>query len=159
MLAGGLALSVGFMPAAAVYAADDLAPAEATTNAELDPDNDIRGLRVNLEGGSRPISTSLFALVAADGALLHTYCVELHVAIDHDYPEMEEVPWDDYPDPDSPFHQNRDYVNWILHESYPAASLEEIEETVDHDFDDGLSVDEAIAAEVLSAVRTQLAQP
>ncbi|NED99014.1 thioester domain-containing protein [Phytoactinopolyspora halotolerans] len=140
---------IGLGSTAAVVAADeggDLAPAEAQAKAQLFPERHVSGLRVNLEDSSRPVGTTLFGLQADDGALLQTYCVELHVPIDPEHTGYEEVPWDAYPNPDSPFHQNRDKVNWILHHSYPAVDLAGIEQAVEHEFDGGLSVEEAVAA-------------
>lgn len=123
---------------------DDKRVAEATATARLDG-NDVAGLRVRLDGRGEQ-RTMLIGLSTPDGAALQTYCVELHMPIDMDHPDMREVPWDAYPNPESPFHENRDRINWILHHSYPEVELSDIEAEVDHDFRNGLSAEEAIAA-------------
>ena len=52
------------------------------------------------------------------------YCVEIHTSIDREH-AMVEQPWDEYPNADSPFNQNRDKINWILHNGFPVMSADD----------------------------------
>ncbi|MQA11049.1 MAG: TQXA domain-containing protein [Pseudonocardiaceae bacterium] len=118
-------------------------PAGAQTDASLDHQN-TAGLSVNMVDKGR-LTTKLIGLGTA-GKHFDTYCVEIDTSIDPNHPDMTEVPWDSYPDDESPFHKNRAKVNWVLHHSYPAVELDKLSETVDADFVNGLNKQEAIAA-------------
>jgi TQXA domain-containing protein/LPXTG-motif cell wall-anchored protein len=72
------------------------------------------------------------------------YCVEVHTDIDEEH-DMVERPWDDYPNEDSPFNDNRAKINWVLHHGYPAKSLEALTAQFP-DAHDGIDTLEAIAA-------------
>lgn len=141
----GAGVLAGTTVLAAAPAAGALEVAGPEARAALDATRNVPGLHVNLDehGG---VSTALIGLTADDGAALRTFCVELHTDLDYRNPDMTEVPWDSYPDPSSPFHQNRDKIHWILQNSFPAAELTEVETAVGGDFDGGLSTEEAIAA-------------
>jgi TQXA domain-containing protein len=122
------------------------AGAEDTT-AKLDRSSDVEGLPVKLDNGNQ-LQTHLLGLELADGAKLKAYCVDIRTPIDRNHPDMVERPWDGHPKPDSPFHQNRDKINWILHHSYPATELEALKKTLTdagETIEGDLSVKEAIA--------------
>lgn len=90
------------------------------------------------------IPTNLLGFTMSDGTQLGMYCVEIHTDIDAEH-DMVERPWDDYPDPDSPFNKNRAKINWVLHHGYPALSLDAITAQLPPTHD-GIDVLEAIAA-------------
>jgi TQXA domain-containing protein len=120
-------------------------PAAAETEASLDFQN-TSGLPIYL--ASHPEhrwSTNLIGL-GVNGKHLDTYCIELTTMVDTKHPDMTERPWDAYPNANSPFHRNRDKVNWVLHHSYPALDTDKIVATLGRDFNGGLSAAEAIAA-------------
>lgn len=120
-------------------------PATAQTDASLDFQN-TSGLPIYL--ASHPDhrwSTNLIGL-GTGGKHLDTYCIELTTMVDTNHPDMTERPWDSYPNANSPFHGNRDKVNWVLHHSYPALDTDKIVAALGHDFNGGLSAGEAIAA-------------
>ncbi|MEU6149977.1 thioester domain-containing protein [Actinosynnema sp. NPDC047251] len=54
------------------------------------------------------------------------YCVELPTPLEDSTP-LEEVPWNEHPNPDTKFKQNAAKVNWILHHSYPTLSVEQVQ--------------------------------
>jgi TQXA domain-containing protein/LPXTG-motif cell wall-anchored protein len=126
--------SVTVMLAAAI-------PAAAQTEARLD-NRWTDGLTVNLVG-HEPTKTTLIGL-GVNGKHLDTYCVELRTSVDPRYPDMVEVPWDEYPSKESPFHVNRNKVNWVLHHSYPTVDLKTLGETAG--VEGNVSEQEAIAA-------------
>jgi TQXA domain-containing protein len=75
------------------------------------------------------------------------YCVEIHTNIDREH-EMIEQPWDEYPNPDSPFHDNRDKINWVLHNGFPVKSTDDLAAKLTEggaSLTDGLDEKEAIA--------------
>lgn len=144
-LGAGLAVIAGaaiLTPTTAV--AFDVADAEA--KAEIHPEGNVPGYTVNRAGGGT-VNAILLGLLADDGAELKTYCVEIDVPINDDS-GMTEVPWDAYPEPDAPFTENADHILWVLQHSYPVVPVEEIESALagDVEFNDGLSVREAITA-------------
>ncbi|MCP2164449.1 thioester domain-containing protein [Goodfellowiella coeruleoviolacea] len=94
-------------------------PAAAATTAHIDPHGGEGGYQVRLTKPGQEVSTSLIGLRVDGDKPVKTYCVELHVSVDSKV-GMVEVPWDKYPEADSPFHKNRDKINWILHHSYPS---------------------------------------
>lgn len=98
------------------------ATAEPVTG-KVDRDADVIGYQVNVgDGWLGTIPTDLLGFELADGTKLGMYCVEIHTDIDEEH-DMVERPWDDYPDADSPFHENRAKINWVLHHGYPAQTL------------------------------------
>lgn len=144
--AGVLAAAVALPFGALTASAAEVAEAEIQA-AHLDPDQNYDGLSVQLVGSDHTTETRLFGLSMDDGTWLKTYCVEFTVGLNGDYPNMTEVGWDEYPGgPDSPFHVNRDHVNWILHHSSPALDGPAIEGESGLTFENGLSVEEAITA-------------
>lgn len=106
--------------------------------------NDTAGYPVNLEsrGG---LSTKLMSLELGGGETLRVYCVEIDEEVDRDR-TMVEHDWDGYPNPDSPFHnkQNRQKINWVLHNAYPVAGVDKLEKALGGKVD--LNKREAITA-------------
>ncbi|HEV7649538.1 MAG TPA: Cys-Gln thioester bond-forming surface protein [Actinophytocola sp.] len=111
-------------------------------------DGGTGGYNVNVGGdGLGNLQTSLIGFRLTDGTQLGMYCVEIHTNIDRDH-EMAEQPWDEYPNADSPFNQNRDKINWVLHNGFPVKSVDDLAAKVTEDgaaLNDGLDEKEAIA--------------
>lgn len=130
--------------AALVLATAAPATADPVTGS-VDPDANVIGYQVNVgDDWLGTIPTNLLGFTLSDGTKLGMYCVEIHTDIDEDH-DMVERPWDDYPNPDSPFHDNRAKINWVLHHGYPAKSLDALS-TQFPDAHDGIDALEAIAA-------------
>mgnify|MGYP001259420257 CR=1 FL=1 len=109
-------------------------------------DGSTNGYVVNLDSESQ--TTTLFNLSLEGGNSLRAYCVEISVRVDPSRP-LYESPWDEFPNPDSPFHGNRDHINWVLHHGYPEQSLSDLEQTLTEqgvELHNGLSQREAITA-------------
>jgi TQXA domain-containing protein/LPXTG-motif cell wall-anchored protein len=120
------------------------ATAEAVTG-RADSDLNVIGYQVNVgDGWLATIPTSLLGFTLSDGTQLGMYCVEIHTGIDEEH-DMVERPWDDYPNEDSPFNDNRAEINWVLHHGYPAKSLAALTAQFP-DAHDGIDALEAIAA-------------
>jgi TQXA domain-containing protein len=110
-------------------------------------DGGTGGYNVNVGDGLRNLSTSLIGFRLEDGTKLGMYCVEIHTRIDRDHP-MVEQPWDNYPNEGSPFNQNRNKINWILHNGFPVMSVDQLGGTLTEGgatLNDGLDEKEAIA--------------
>ena len=91
------------------------------------------------------VQASLINLKLDDGTTLKTYCVQIDVELQKQDP-LTEQPWDNYPDKKLPFNQNRDKINWVLHNSYPVLDFDTIAKTTGIAFHDGLTSAEAITA-------------
>ncbi|TDD70232.1 TQXA domain-containing protein [Jiangella aurantiaca] len=140
--AGALAAGLLVLGPATAFA---LAGVPVSPRAELNQANDVDGLDVMLERDVPPSGTETRLVgLEDDGAALWAYCVQFFEPLNYDEPQMVEVPWNEYPDPDSPFHENRDEIHWILQNSYPVLDLNEVETAAGGEFNDGLSVEEAI---------------
>lgn len=87
------------------------------------------GMSVSLDGRDGDVRTLLLGLRLDDGTELKTYCVELHVSA-REGARMSEAPWERYPGTSAPFEVQPDKVLWILHNSYPNVSLNELGEKV-----------------------------
>ncbi|WP_298181370.1 Cys-Gln thioester bond-forming surface protein [Saccharomonospora sp.] len=127
------ALSLGSIPASA-------------DEAKARIDRGTNGYTVNLDSESQ--ITTLFNLSLGGGNSLRAYCVEISVSVDPSRP-LYESPWDEFPNPDSPFHENRDHINWVLQHGYPAHDLSALEQTLAEqgvELHNGLSEKEAITA-------------
>ncbi|NIJ14440.1 TQXA domain-containing protein/LPXTG-motif cell wall-anchored protein [Saccharomonospora amisosensis] len=114
----------------------------------IDNNNGTQGHRVNLGHGYAGMKTVLFKLDLDGGNSLRSYCVEIDVPIDPKR-SMQERPWDEFPNPDSPFHENRNEINWVLHHGYPASDLDALAGVLTEqgaELHDGLDQKEAIAA-------------
>lgn len=112
---------------------------------KVDPAGNVIGYQVNVgDDWLSTIPTNLLGFELSDGTKLGMYCVEIHTDIDGEH-DMVEQPWDEYPNPDSPFHANRAKINWVLHHGYPAMSLDAIAAALPETHD-GIDVLEAIAA-------------
>lgn len=133
-----LAATAGIAVMAAAPVAAE--PAKGTLTREK-----TTGLELNIVGMAKPIDASLMHMRLADGSTLKVYCVEIHTDARHDQ-AMVERPWDSYPNAQSPFHANRNKINWVLHHGYPATSLDELRKLKLAWSPDGLEEYEAIAA-------------
>jgi TQXA domain-containing protein len=109
--------SVALMMTAGVPAGADPA------SGKVDPKGYTHGYHVNVGKKHSDISASLISLELTDGSRLQTYCVEIKTDIDTKH-QMVEQPWDKYPSEDSPFHANRDKINWVLHNGYPVVGTD-----------------------------------
>ncbi|WP_199430681.1 Cys-Gln thioester bond-forming surface protein [Qaidamihabitans albus] len=140
--------------AGAVVAGASLAVLSAALPASADEasgrliqSHDTGGHRVNIEGKDKSLSTALLGLKLDGGSMLHMYCVEINVRIDRGQ-DMVETPWDEYPNEDSPFHDNREKINWVLQHGYPAVDVDALEQQLTENgsnLNNGLDKREAIA--------------
>jgi TQXA domain-containing protein/LPXTG-motif cell wall-anchored protein len=123
-----------------------VAPASADpVTGRADSDGNVIGYQVNVgDDWLATIPTNLLGFTMSDGTQLGMYCVEIHTDIDEEH-DMVERPWDDYPNADSPFNDNRAKINWVLHHGYPATSVEALSARFP-DAHDGIDVLEAVAA-------------
>ncbi|MGH3880399.1 MAG: thioester domain-containing protein [Actinophytocola sp.] len=134
--AGVVGAAAVLMMAAAIPASAD--PASGVV------DGGSEGFNVNVgDGKLKNISTSLIGFRLEDGTKLGMYCVEIHTRIDREH-AMVEQPWDEYPNADSPFHSNRDKINWVLHNGFPVKSTDDLAAQLGEGLTDGLSEREAI---------------
>ncbi|AUS78650.1 TQXA domain-containing protein [Actinoalloteichus sp. AHMU CJ021] len=100
-------------------------PAAASTKGHYDNTNEVKGERIHLTDRSS-VPTVLLPLVLEDGTELLTYCVELTVTAANKAP-YHEVPWDQYPtDQNASFPTAPGKVLWILQNSYPQVSVDEL---------------------------------
>jgi TQXA domain-containing protein/LPXTG-motif cell wall-anchored protein len=75
-------------------------------------------------------STSLIGVeLKEDGKedRFHAYCVELPTILEKGKP-LREVPWDKHPNPNTKFKENAGKVLWILTNSFPTKSVEDVNE-------------------------------
>jgi TQXA domain-containing protein/LPXTG-motif cell wall-anchored protein len=63
-----------------------------------------------------------------------TYCVELPTPLE-DSDALKEAPWGTHPNPKSKFPQNAGKVLWILQNSYPGKSMDEVKKAFGDNFD------------------------
>ncbi|PRX47799.1 LPXTG-motif cell wall-anchored protein/TQXA domain-containing protein [Prauserella shujinwangii] len=132
--------SLAVLGAALPASADEPNDAKGTV---LKSKQDIKGYAANVNGMS-DTPTSLIGLKLDQGNTLRMYCVQIEVNIRRGG-TMIETPWDQYPDQGSPFHKNRDKINWVLQHGYPAVDTAALAETLGADsLHDGLSKKEAI---------------
>ncbi|MGB3441623.1 MAG: thioester domain-containing protein [Actinophytocola sp.] len=92
---------------------------------KVDPDSYVHGHHVNVGNGNEDVNASLISFELSDGTRLQMYCVEINTSIDKKH-QMVEQPWDKYPNADSPFHDNRDKINWVLHNGYPVVDTDRL---------------------------------
>ncbi len=136
------AASVALMTAAAIPAGAD--PATGT----VDENGYTNGFHVNVGPDHEDMSASLIGFTLADGTKLQMYCVEINTSIDKKH-AMVEKPWDQYPNAESPFHENRDKINWVLHKGFPVVSAEALTTLLTEQgvaLKDGIDKKEAISA-------------
>lgn len=115
---------------------------------KVDPDGYTNGYHVNLGKGYEDMSTSLISFELTDGTKLQMYCVEIDTRIDKTH-SMVEKAWDSYPNPDSPFHDNRAKINWVLHKGFPVADTATLTKVLTDQgakLTNGIDEKEAIAA-------------
>lgn len=112
--------------AAAIVLAVTAPAAADPASGRVNPAGNVIGYQVNVgDDWLGTIPTNLLGFTLSDGTELGMYCVEIHTDIDAEH-DMVERPWDDYPNPDSPFNANRAKINWVLHHGYPAQTLDAI---------------------------------
>jgi TQXA domain-containing protein len=112
-------------------------------------DGGALGLNVDVgDGFKNDLSTQLIGLTLDDGTKLGTYCVEIDTGLDRAQPLVEKD-WSDYPDQRSPFNENKEMINWILHNGFPEKNTTELGQVLTSRgtaLNDGaLSVQEAVA--------------
>ncbi|PWW62185.1 thioester domain-containing protein [Actinokineospora spheciospongiae] len=140
-----LARAGAVMAVAAVTASVAALPAAADTARGRLQDGNAPGLIVNLKNNKDAQGIPLLRdFELADGSTLRVYCVEITVDASKDV-DMVESGWDKYPVADSPFHKNRDKINWVLHHGFPGTSLESLGK-LPLNFNDGLAQNEAVSA-------------
>ncbi|MFE9744066.1 thioester domain-containing protein [Saccharothrix saharensis] len=117
-------------------------PAAAADKVKVEPDKgaDQPGMGIYLERDGKPvelpkhktgdpINAELIGLKIVEGGQGQTaraYCVELPTPL-YDGKKLEEVPWDQHPNPNTKFKVNAAKVNWVLQNSYPALDEEDAE--------------------------------
>ncbi|GAA5123689.1 Cys-Gln thioester bond-forming surface protein [Haloechinothrix salitolerans] len=139
--AGAVVLGASF----AVLSTATPASADDASGTVLGPRHETAGYKVNVENKTN-LHTALFGLKLDGGNTLRMYCVEIEVDLRHGE-TMVETPWDQYPNPESPFHENRGKIHWVLQNGYPNVGIEALEAAVGADtLHDGLSKKEAITA-------------
>jgi len=138
----------GIMGAAAVLMMAAAVPASADP-ATGRVDGGALGLNVNVgDGFKSDLSTQLIGLNLDDGTKVGVYCVEIDTALDRAQPLVEKD-WREYPNQESPFNENRDQINWILHNGFPEKQTAEISKVLTDRgtalSDGSLNVKEAVA--------------
>ncbi|MCE7009459.1 thioester domain-containing protein [Kibdelosporangium philippinense] len=121
-------------------------PASAgSVTGKIDKTADVNGPLVLMDG--MEVDTKLIGLrLDGDkGDTIQTYCVQIEQDIDDKGPGYIEADWNKHPQKGSPFHDNSAKINWVLHNGYPNLKAEKLAEKVKGDFENGLSVAEAIA--------------
>lgn len=134
--------SVALMVSAAIPAGADPAVGK------VDSQNYTHGHHVNLGGKYKDLSASLISFELTDGTQLKMYCVEIATPIDKKH-QMVERPWDQFPNKKSPFHKNRDKINWILHHGFPVVGADKLTKVLTDQgatLNDGIDQKEAISA-------------
>jgi TQXA domain-containing protein len=135
--------SVALMMTAAIPAGADPA------SGNVDPKGYTNGHHVNVGDGDRAdLGASLITLKLTDGTVLKMYCVEIDTDIDKKH-KMVERPWDDYPNAQSPFNDNRDKINWILHNGFPVVGADTLTDLLTEQgvkLKNGIDQKEAISA-------------
>lgn len=126
------------------------APAGADAASGLvDHGADVPGFTVDVgDDVFAALDTSLIGLKLADGGVLGTYCVEISTEIDEEQ-ELVERPWEEYPADGSPFTENQDKLNWVLHNGFPVRAPEELTDVLTEagaELSDGIDEREAVTA-------------
>ncbi len=139
--AGVVGAAVLLMMAAAIPASSDPVTGRV--------DNGARGLNVDVgDGFKNDLSTQLIGLTLDDGTKLGTYCVEIDTALDRAQPLVERE-FDAFPDQASAFNDNRDMINFVLHNGFPEKDVQELTKLLADRgtalSDGSLSVEEAVA--------------
>lgn len=137
--AGAVAIGATF----ALLSTTTPASADDATGTVLGPRHNISGYKVNVDGMTN-LNTALFGLKLDGGNTLRMYCVEIKVDLRHGE-TMVETPWDQYPNPESPFRDNPGKIHWVLQNGYPSVETDALEAAIGADaLTDGLSEKEAI---------------
>jgi TQXA domain-containing protein len=142
-------VGAGVMGAAAVLMMAAAIPASADAARAVVSGDDQPGLNVNVgDGVKSKLSTALIGLRLDGGNTLGMYCIAINTPLDRKQ-AMVEGDFDKFPDAASPFNQNKDQINWILHESFPVKSPQKLTKLLTDKgvaLNDGtLSTQEAIA--------------
>lgn len=139
VLGASAILLVTALPAAAATPA---APPTQVTNVTVDgPNIDLGAVDLVGQPGA---PTGLLALKPDGGGDdLFAYCVQIGTNEGKRHTPMHHAPWAQYPDPNSAFKSDSGKVNWILHNSYPTAKLDDLAKAAGTST---LSVTEAVAA-------------
>ncbi|OLF17052.1 thioester domain-containing protein [Actinophytocola xanthii] len=88
------------------------------------------GYHVNMGRGKlKDIITKVIGLQLSDGSKLGMYCVAIRTGLDPKQ-ELVETPWAEFPEPGSAFNTNRDRINWILHNGFPATPRKQLAQTL-----------------------------
>jgi len=142
---GGAAVvgaSVALLMTAAIPAGADPA------TGKVDPESYVHGYHVNVGAGYDDMNASLIGFTLTDGTKLQMYCVEIDTRIDKKH-QMVEQAWDKYPNASSPFHENRDKINWVLHNGFPVVGAAALTKTLTDQgvtLKNGIDEKEAISA-------------
>jgi TQXA domain-containing protein/LPXTG-motif cell wall-anchored protein len=134
--------SVALMLTAAIPAG-----AEPVTG-KVSDNGGVRGYNVDVGRDNSDIEAKLFGFELADGTNLQMYCVEINTPIDRQH-NMVEQPWGEYPNESSPFNENSDKINWVLHNGYPVVGAEKLTTLLTEQgaqLNDGIDAKEAISA-------------
>jgi TQXA domain-containing protein/LPXTG-motif cell wall-anchored protein len=112
-------------------------------------DGGARGLNVDVgDGFKNDLSTQLIGLTLDNGTKLGTYCVEINTPLDRAQPLVERA-FDDFPDQASSFNENRDMINFVLHNGFPTKDTQALGKILTDRgtalSDGSLSVKEAVA--------------
>jgi TQXA domain-containing protein len=132
VLAVSAVLLIATLPAtAATPAAKPKAPAATTvTKVTIDGgrngQNDKDWGSVDLVGLSKAPTALLALKPAGGGADIFAYCVQINVDEGGQGVSMQQAPWADYPDPNANFNSDSGKVNWILHNSFPTAHVDDL---------------------------------
>lgn len=132
--------SVALMLAAGIPAGAEPVAGNVTGDAAL-------GYEVNLGDNHRNLTAKLFEFTLEDGTKLQMYCVEINTDVTKN--KMVEQPWAEYPSNSSPFNENSDKINWVLHNGYPVKSADVLTEVLTAKgvtLNDGINNEEAITA-------------
>lgn len=134
--------------AAALVVAAAPAGAEAASGT-VDRGADVAGFTVDVgDDELAELGTSLIGFELSDGTVLGMYCVEIRTEINEES-ELVEQPWDAFPAEDTPFNENQEKINWVLHNGFPVVEPDALTEVLAEagvDANDGIDETEAITA-------------
>ncbi|MET1071551.1 MAG: thioester domain-containing protein [Umezawaea sp.] len=101
-------------------------PASAEVHVKPKGEWDQEGIGVFLEGNGNSLTTSLIGLqIDNTDTKVQSYCVELPTPLKGGH-GLKEVAWDKHPNPKTKFKENAAKVSWILQNSFPLVSADDI---------------------------------